>query len=255
MALLFYVDESGDEHHHLHLGVLADGDQTACAETALNQLCVDVLSTLQQAVGDDELWTTDLRHLPAHDVELHAYEIVAGEKLWGRLSVEQRIDVMDRILAIFASCGVEVVYRGTAIPNFKAHRGITEDPHRLMFSNLLERLNERSKARGQRSLVIADQNHDKDVALRQALTTGQRSGTIGYRGQVFTHVIDTVHFVDSKLSRMVQLADAAAFIVRKHVGPGFKDDRARAVIERQAQVVYNAVPDPKGQYGTIWRPN
>ncbi len=194
------------------------------------------------------MWTSP------HSIELHAYEIVGGEGLWKHLTVVQRIDVMDRILAVLARCDIEVIYRGAAIPNFEADRGTYEQPHRLMFSNLLERLNERSKARGQRSLVIADENHDKDEALRRELTQVQRTGTRGYRGQMLTNIIDTVHFVDSRQSAMVQLADAAAFVVRKRIGPGLENAAAQAVLERQAQVVFSAVPDPSGQYGTIWRP-
>jgi Protein of unknown function (DUF3800) len=255
MALLFYVDESADAHHHLHLGLLADGDQTACAEVALHQVRVEVLALLKERRDKTGHSTYLVPGLATHDLELHAYEILGGKGVWEQLTVDQRISIMDRILAVLTSCGVEVIYRGTAILNFEADRGTHEEPHRLMFSNLLERLNERSQERGHRSLVIADENHAKEAALRQQLTGGQRWGTSGYRGQVLTHIIDTVHFVDSKLSSMVQLADAAAFIVRKQLGPSPKDARAQEVFERQAAVVFNAVPAPQGKYGTIWRPS
>lgn len=90
------------------------------------------------------------------------------------------------------------------------------DHYPWAFENLLERLNERLLERGEYAVVIADEQHAyKDELQRQVMLGRQRAPYGGYRAQQLTQVLDTAHFVDSKLSRLTQLADMVAFVVRR----------------------------------------
>jgi hypothetical protein len=158
---------------------------------------------------------------------------------------------MEQTLDVLSSCGIEVIARGINLDRFRKRYGSLDDVHFIAFRNLMERLNERLRQRNEHALVIADE-HGKKVALKRSLASAKSIGTPGYRSQRLDRVIDTAHFVDSAESRMVQLADVAAYVRRRRAMGSQNHPNAEAALQRMYTVVMEAVPDPKGQFDSIY---
>lgn len=235
VSLLFFVDESADHLNHFHAGVLLDGTQVACAEEAL-----DKVAELAVMLG-----------YPRAEPELHGLDIWAGNNGWGILSFDERFQVLEAALDVLASCDIEVISRGIVIDAWIDKYG-AGSLHGKCFQNLLERLNERLKVRGAHALVIADE-HASKKQLKQEVKWAKKFGTWGYRGQKFDHIIDTVHFVDSRESRLIQLADIAVFTRRRRAMGTEKHPNAEAGLARMYARVLSATPDPTGQFDTLYR--
>ena len=233
---LFYVDESRDAGHHYQVGLLVDGPQVRAVEAALDDL---VVSAFLEGGAEHPR------------SELHGKDVFHGEKAWQKGPIAQRSTVLENALSLIPQHGVEVIARGADLSRFKKRYPGT-DPYRWEFSNLLERLNERLKELNDYGLVIADQQHDYRALLQQDVADGKQYGTGGYRSQKLVRVLDTAHFVESQLSRLVQLADMAAFVLRRRATiPTERDARLEALMARLFALVEDGIPNPKGQYHTI----
>ncbi len=240
MTLLFFVDESADRTHHYHVGLLASGEQVAAAEKELDQVAQRALE-----LGYNDGWPPG--------PELHGLEIFSGAKGWGALSYEQRYQVVEAALDVLGRHGVEILARGVDLGRFE--KRYSKDKaflHQIAFRNLLERLCERLRQRGELGLVIADEHYTKSV-MRDEVRQAKAGRTPGYRGTNFAAILDTVHFVESSDSRMVQLADLVAFTRRRRLTiPTESHPDGEAAMARIAQRLYDAVPDPKGQFDTVY---
>jgi Protein of unknown function (DUF3800) len=235
VTLLFHVDESRDKVHHFHVGLLLAGADAVAAEVALNKIVKD-------AMFAGACWSGS---------ELHGYEIFNRQGDWSRATIPQAINIFDQSLAVLSTGSIEVLVRGAQLAPFQTQYP-GSDPYRWEFRNLLERLNERLTTRDEYGLVIADQHHEYRDILQRDVINSKVLGTGGYRSQKLLRIVDTAHFVDSRLSRMTQLTDMVAFIVRRRAStPREADPRAETVMARLWQLVWNAIPDPRGQYHTI----
>jgi hypothetical protein len=105
-----------------------------------------------------------------------------------------------------------------------------EKPHRLVIGNLLKRIDEYAKGRDELALVIADEVEGQS-SYRQDPWTFQRYAARGYRARRVTRVVDTMHFVPSHASRLVQAADLVAFMYRRRATVRESDERARRANE------------------------
>jgi hypothetical protein len=198
VTLTFHIDESRDSGHHFHLGLLSTGEAVAAAEQELTQI-------VEQAMVDGAcVW----------EAELHGVEVFHQTGQWAQSSIPQSIAVFDAALGVLAKYDIEVIARGADLPAFRKSYG-DGDPFIWIFSNLLERLDERLDARSDYGLVIADQQNEYRERLQSDLTHAKRQGTGGYRSSKLPRIVDTAHFVDSKRSRMIQLADMCAFVARR----------------------------------------
>lgn len=235
MALLFHVDESRDAKHHFHVGLLVDGADAAKATISLNAVVERANDAGACRWG----------------AELHGQVLFSRRGPWSKATVEQTIDVFEETLQVLGDCSVEVIARGVLLKNFKKRYGST-DPYRWEFMNLLERLNERLRVRREYAVVIADQQHEHRERLQRDVVDAHEFGTGGYRSQKLERVLDTAHFVDSKLSRMTQLADMAAFILRRRASmPTESDARAEAAMSKLHSLVWQCIPQPPGAYYRI----
>jgi hypothetical protein len=235
VVLLFHVDESADEGHHFHAGLLSDGPGVAGVET-------DLADIVDRAFDDGAcIWKA----------EVHGVAIFHQNSDWAKSSIPRAIQVFDELLALLDKHKIEVIARGTQVLSFRSRYGADADPYVWNFSNLLERLNERLGARGEHGLVIADQQSQYKDALQRDLAYAREYGTGGYRSSHHL-ILDTAHFVDSRLSPMTQLVDVVTFVLRRRATrPTEPDGRLDAVMARWFDLVFNAVPAPKGQFHSI----
>ena len=240
MVMLFFVDESADDTHHFHMGLLARGDQVASAERELRRIV-------------DAAWVNGL--CSKYRPEVHGEEIVNMTGAWarGRNDIPGLIAMVDELLSLLARYDIKLISRGVELVKFRAKYSVNDSPHLWMFRNLLERFNEYLRSANEFGLIIADEHHQHGKVMRAALREGQEYMTPGYRSQQLNRIVDTLHFVKSHESPMTQLADLAAY-VRRRSARQHESDRFRPVMDRWAGMVTAAVAAPSGAMDSIWRP-
>lgn len=238
--MLFFVDESADSKFHFHIGLLATGEQINAAERDL-----DLVAQAALDLGFNN------GRLPRP--ELHASAIFGGKEGGNVLPYERRFELVENALDVLAGQEIEVLIRGVEVARFRLRYGEDkESMHGIAFRNLLERLCERSTSRDELGLVIADEHGGKAI-LRANVREAKTGSTPGYRATNFGRILDTVHYVDSRDSRMVQLADLVAYTRRRRRSiPREDHPDAEAAMARIAARLIAAVPDPAGKYDTVY---
>jgi AcrR family transcriptional regulator len=240
MTLLFFADESADRQYHYHVGLLATGEQVAAAERDLELVAQRALD-----LGYNEGWPPQ--------PELHATDIFGGRCGWGVLDYDERFQIVEAALDVMVEHGIELMARGVELTRFRNRYGTSQTfLHEIAFRNLLERLCERLKQRAELGLVITDEHYTKSV-VREEVRRAKAGKTPGYRGTNFAPILDTVHFVDSRDSRLVQLADLVAYTRRRRRSiPTEKHHAAEAAMSRIADRLGSAVPHPVGQFDSVY---
>lgn len=232
---MFHVDESVDGRHHFHGGVLAEARDAAAAANELDTIVEDANDAGMCKWG----------------AELHAADLFSARNGW-KGSVDDRAAVFRKALEVLAPHNIEVIAHGANLRAMRKRYGNGFDPYRWEFSNLLERLNERLRVRDEYAVVIADHHAKHRDQIQKDVIASRSYGTGGYRHQKLTRIVDTAHFVDSRLSRMTQLADLVVFTLRRReTVPTEADRRAEALQAELFRLVHEAIPDPKGQYCTV----
>lgn len=237
VTLLFHCDESYDDRHHLHLGVLCDGAQAAAAERSVRDL-------LRWVTFEFDLWVD----------ELHGQPLMQQEGPWASVDIEVCVDVCRRALGIITDHRPEVLYRAIDYVKYRAKYTASADPRRdafkFMFRDLLStHLLRRCKVRGEYALVVTDQQHQYADELRKAHFSSAASGNSPDAG---SGIVEACHFVDSEHSPLVQLADVAAYIQRRRLTiPTEGDDRAEKAMAMLSGIVSDAVPDPKWAHCSV----
>jgi hypothetical protein len=136
---------------------------------------------------------------------------------------------------------VEIYLRGINTARQKARYRNPHPPHDVVLQHLLERLDENIP---EPVLVIADEVHDHDRTRHRAnLRSFRQSGTPGYRSSYLPRILDTLHYADSRHSRLVQAADLVTFMYVRTTRHTESDPRAARANTRADR--------PVGQAG--WR--
>ncbi len=147
-----------------------------------------------------------------HSVEFHASDIFSGRaEPWKSLPKEERIGVIKEVLKILASSYDSARVFACAVR--KADYP-TRDPMEMAFEDLCSRFDmflKRLHANGdrQRGLIILDES-SYETSLQ---TLARNFRVMGTRFGVIRNLADTPVFIDSKASRLVQLADHVAYAV------------------------------------------
>lgn len=229
---LAYLDESATRNRFFLGAVVMDGD---CA----------------LALGDelDAVMDRAARDFPivSRDSELHGHSIFHGKDAWAGLPPRARINVYDRALAAIGSHPVQIYLRGIDIDGQKARYRHPDPPHDVVLQHLLERIDENVP---HPVLVIADEVHEHDRTRHRAnLRSFRTSGTPGYRSSSLPRIVDTLHYADSKHSRLVQAADLVTYLhvrITCHVNT---DPRA----SRANQMLWGRVRD-RVRCASVWHP-
>ena len=147
-----------------------------------------------------------------HTVEFHASEIFSRRtQPWKRLNQHEARGTIKSVLDVLANAydtarAFACVVHKPSFPN--------RDPMEIAFEDLCSRFDRylhRLRADGdtQRGLVILDQSSHETTLQRLSV----EFRTLGTRWGVIRHLADTPFFVDSRASRVIQLADHVAHAV------------------------------------------
>jgi len=155
----------------------------------------------------------------AHSIEFHASEIFARRKPpWQGMSREESTGVIKGVLRVLARSYDTARAFACAVhkPSYPSR-----DPMELAFEQLCSRFDlflSRLKASGdrQRGMIILDETaHETSL---QALAKNFR--ILGTKWGVIRNLADAPFFIDSELSRVVQLADHVAYSVFRRYNAG-----------------------------------
>ncbi|MBP7963484.1 MAG: DUF3800 domain-containing protein [Caldilineaceae bacterium] len=160
-------------------------------------------------------------------VELHGNPMMSGKGMWRNYPKEVRLAAIEDILRVFTGSHVSnrlfasVIQKTVASP---------QDPILLAFEQMASRFDyylQRLHRNGdtQRGLIIFDKSTYETTI--QALATDFR--TIGHSWGVIRNFSEVPLFLDSRASRLIQLADIIAYAIYRYYESG--DDRFYPIIQ------------------------
>lgn len=153
------------------------------------------------------------------DVEFHASTIFSRRQPpWKTLSADDARGVLKSVLRVAASS-----YDTTRLFACAIHKKsfLSADPVALAFEDLAQRFDyflsrRRQLGDQQRGLIILDKT-SRETSLQQLSREFRKTGT---RWGSLKNIADTPFFVDSRASRLVQLADHVAYSVFRRYNTG-----------------------------------
>lgn len=193
---LLYLDESGDpnnrEDTHFVLGGVSVPEQNVrWLSHQLEQLAREI---------DTE------NH---RDVEFHASEMFSTRGRWGKFERPQRIENIKRVLKT-----LDRAHEGVTVFACAVHRESypKDDPVIVAFENLTDRFDKFLKRMGddQRGLIVFDKSSYENSFQSLSSQFRQRGNRWG---SYMTSICEVPLFIDSKASRIIQLADHIAYSV------------------------------------------
>lgn len=198
---LLYLDDSGSTRNTNEQYLVLGG--VCVPETSIRWLAYQ-LEELAREIDPDN----------PRSVEFHASEIFGGKRApWDRYSKADRITVIQRVLSVLTDAYPNIVTFACAVhkPSFPRI-----DPVKKAFEDLssrfdiyLNRIMPDDTTR-QRGLIVVDKSSYEDSL--QDLATQFR--TEGNRwGNYLRNICEVPLFVDSRASRIIQLADHIAYAV------------------------------------------
>lgn len=151
-------------------------------------------------------------------VELHGSPMLNGSKGWRRFSLPERIAAIKESLSIFANSHKS--NRAFAVAVDKASTS-PKDPIEFCFEQVCSRFDQylmrlHRANDTQRGVIVFDKSSEETSI--QKLATDFRD--IGHQWGVVRNLAEVPVFIDSKASRLVQLADLIAYATFRHYERG-----------------------------------
>lgn len=234
---LAYLDESYDARLYWMAALLCPDDAVGSLTRALDDV-VRKASSSYAELGEQ--------------AELHGHDLFHGKGAWKPLLQlpRARIGIYHAAVRSIVAHDVEILIEGVDVTCLRQRFPEADHPHTVVLSHLLERIDDRAEHRhaGQSVLTIADQV-DRADSYRQKLWHFQRHATLGQPVRELRHIVDTLYFVPSSASRLVQAADLIAFLNRRVGGGGERDQRAA----RANDVLWSTI-QPRVIHHRCWRP-
>jgi hypothetical protein len=198
MKLVFFDESKQDPGYpHYHIGAV-------CIDEAdLADVEKRIAGITEKAFG-----TTEVRR----DTELHGADIFNRmNNFKGEPDFGKRLDLLSDfadILSMPQALLIDIKI------NCKELQG-AHSPEHLAFMFLVERANSLVKGMGSLGMLIGDRENDRISDRFSTTLSGYRTrGTDFAFGQDIGHLVDSVHFTHSHLSRFLQLADVYTWFLQ-----------------------------------------
>lgn len=228
----FYIDESGNTGR----------DLTSTAEPIHWLVALGTTEHGIQAIETDLLAIATKYFKAAArepDFELHGVEIFGGRGIARGLTVAQRVSLFAEILSLVQRHDARIWVRGIhkRLHQQRARdKGYAADhPYKLGFMYLVENLDESLAAKQPRpseiaagaaptlGLMVSDEQDEVSRDLISGFARWRQFGTDhGYKTRSVQYLIDTIHYVKSQDSWLIQLVDCIAFIRNRYEKNGVK---------------------------------
>lgn len=154
------------------------------------------------------------QHFPSltEPVELHCHDTRHGKHLFAGISREKRLDFLDEFYGLIANHPMGVVLFATTIDKDALNPG--EHPYERALEDIFSRFDlflrrQFANNNPQKGIIVID-NTTLRNRLLPLLDRWRRQGT---RWAAIRNIIETTFFLDSRASRLVQVADFCASAV------------------------------------------
>lgn len=198
MYLVFFDESKNDKDYpSYHIGALAVED------ARLLEVEMQINSIAQKVFGNSRL---------SQETEFHAAEIFHRSKNFKSWNdFEARIDVMRQLIDVLSLDYVERIDIKINCDLLHTNQ-VAED---IAFMFLCERANDLMRSQNALGMLIGDRENDRSSAKHAgSLSKYKARGTEFAYGREITHLVDSVHFTQSHLSRFLQLADVYVWLLQ-----------------------------------------
>lgn len=205
MVELVYLDETGS----VGRGARTQRYLTLVA-AVVDESAVQPLADRMQQIAMEHLgW------IPA-EFEFHGTVLWNGNEYWDGKTPTQLLAVFEAVIALLAELDIYVVH--SSIDKEALHRryggGFDQNAYILALQFLLEKL-DGYRTRQVRRLLIADEAKEHQFRAVKLIRDLQQWSVGEVPGRQLISIIDSIHFVDSRNSPGVQLADMVAFVLHR----------------------------------------
>jgi hypothetical protein len=232
LVYLIYLDESGntgsrldDPQQPIHtiVGVIVRDRHWHTCESQMNGIIEDYIPPADR-----------------QGFEFHTSDLFQGRRYFAGWQWVVREEILNRLIGIITNCNLPMIYGAVHKPRLAAQYAYPADPHALAFLFLAERIEGwfQQHANDDTGMFIADETK-ADAEMRKSLRDYRTVGIpLGIRDIRLEHIVETVHFADSRLSVGIQIADVANYFVRRHL-------EAKANSERFYQAFQGLIADSR----------
>lgn len=211
--LFAYMDEAYDADRYRLTALLVEHDR-------VNQLQAGLRGVIEDAIKDFSV---------SPDAELHGWEIYKGRGGWESMgrSHRARIAVYRRALEVLAAGDCEIIVCGRDRRSEPGRHNWPSTAHRQIVTDVIAHLHAVCVDRNDHVLVVADE-HEAQDGMNRDLRWFQNSTPA-------CRVVDTVHFVRSRSTPLVQAADLVSYLIRR--AEAEHDVRSRKVNAKLLDVI------------------
>lgn len=226
LVRLIYLDEAGnsgtnldDPTQPIHVvgGIIIKDSQWLQIESEVNIL----IAHLVPRVADRE------------GFEFHAGDMFQGHGIFDGWPWGARKDALELLLNLFVSHNLPIVWGAVDKQKHKEKYVYPAAPHDLAFLLCAERAERwfKNNAKDDVGMFIADETKSK-TDMKKSFREYRRKIDFGGRGDCLEHIIDTIHFADSRETFGIQLADAANYFIKRHLIGSARAEPFYKIIER-----------------------
>lgn len=200
--LFAYIDETGNS------GAKKSDDQPIHLLGAL------VISTDHIRVVEDAMDQIALKFGDPSNVEFKGYDLYQRDGSFRGVSVADCISVAEELVDLAVENATTFGYAGVD----KRKSNARDHPQVISITFLLERLQPFLRSRNEQALIVADEYNELGDTLIEEYERFKKTGTSwGYAKVKLANVCDSLHYVKSKHSRLLQLCDVLTYITSKYL--------------------------------------
>ncbi len=200
--LFAYIDETGnsglrksdDQPIHLLGALVIDSDHIRIVEDAMHEIA--------GRFGDPT------------KVEFKGYDLYQRVGSFKGVEVTDCIAVAEQLIDLAVQNATTFGYAGVD----KRRSNAKDHPQVIAITFLLERLQPFLRSRKEQALIVADEYNELGDSLIEEYERFKKTGTSwGYAKVKLANVCDSLHYVKSKHSRLLQLCDVLTYITSKYL--------------------------------------
>lgn len=168
--------------------------------------------------------------------EFHGSELWDGRGAWADVAIPIRVAAYEELISLLTEFDIVIAHASIHKERLRAkYEGRADkNAYLLAMQFLLEKVNQNIPGL---KIIVADENKEQQLKAIKLVSDLQDWGTGEVPGRPLPSIIDSLHFVSSKSSPGVQIADAVAFIHQRRSNKWDRDPRSIALMERLFDVI------------------
>lgn len=228
VAELVYLDETGS------VGKGANKQRyLTLVAAAVSEESVQPLADRMRKIAADHLGAP----VPLH-FEFHAVDIWNNKGVWSGKTAPELLAVMEEVIGLLVELDISVFHSTIDKPALHAKYAgaFDQNAYILALQFLAEKL-DGYRTTQVRRILIADEAKEQQLRAVNLVRDMQQWASGEVPGRQLKSIIDSIHFVESKNSPGVQLADMVAFVIHRFRMGSQPHPNIEAAIGRMRSVI------------------